>query len=142
MKRVSGHRVLVAAFVLSIATLAFVSFAPMITSVEESGRVNMTTEEGVEEGPTERHSGVRQVTLPEAQGWGAVLLIAGPLLVLTGLPLLARTRRGAIVLRGGSTIVLVAGVFIGALSFGIFYLSPAVLLLVANVMAIKSFEVD
>lgn len=138
MKRVNGYWVLVAALVLSIATLTFVSFAPIIMSVEETGHVNMTTEGDVEERPIERHSKVRRVTLPEAQGWGAVLSVAGPLLVLTGLPLLARTRRGAIVLRGASTIVLAAGVFLGVFSFGIFYLPPAMLLLVATVMASRS----
>lgn len=141
MKRVSGYWMMVAAFIFSIATIAYVSFAPMVTSVEESGHVNMTTEEGAEEELSKRQSEVRQVTLPEAQGWGAVVIIAGPLFVLTGLPLFARTRRQVIVLRGGSTIFLVVGVFLGALSFGLFYLPPAVLMFVATVMVIRSMKI-
>jgi hypothetical protein len=135
MTRVAGYRLVVGAFTVSLLVTAFLAFAPMVTSVSQSASVAVTDGSGAIPEP-EGRAEIRHETLPEAQGWTAVTTVAGPLLVLTAVPLLVTGRRAPILVRGTSTALLLAGVVLGALSFGIFYLPPAALMLVATIVAI------
>lgn len=134
--RAGGYSLVVAAFTVSILVAVILAFAPMVTSVSESAGVTVTQDEE-DVGETERRTAVTHETLPEAQGWGAVAAVGVPLLLLTGLPLLIPWPRAAMVVRAVSTFLLFAGVLLGALSFGIFYLPAAVLMLIATILAFK-----
>lgn len=135
--RVKGSGVVVAAFVVSILAAGFLAFAPVMTSVTESVGVTVTPD-GDTNSVQDRSKQVRRETLAESQGWRTVTTVAIPLLVLTGVPLLVPRRRWAIFARGASTLLLLTGVFLGALSFGIFYLPAAILMGAATILAFEN----
>ena len=119
---------------------AFFAFAPMVAVIEESSQT--TLGESVSGGtaspePEARNARTQETrTLPETRGgWGSVAFVAVPPIVVAALPLLAPRGRPARVLRTLATVLLFGWVLLGALSFGIFYLPSAGLMLMAAILA-------
>jgi hypothetical protein len=129
-----GHRIVGAAFVVSVLATALLAFAPMLAVVESVSEV--AAEDGEVASEPERRTEIRVGTLTQAQGWGPVIVIGGLLLLLSGIPLVARRRRTALAVRGMSTVLLFAGALVGAPSFGILYFPVAGLMLMATLVAL------
>ena len=75
-------------------------------------------------------------SLAEEQGWGDVLRIIVPLLLVAGAPLVVPSGGRARIVRGTSTVLLFGGAVVGILSIGILVLPVAVLMLVATVLSL------
>lgn len=127
----------VAAFAFSVASAIGLSFIPVQTAVSHAVQIEAGQESGSEPSEARESMVVRRQTLPQAQGWGAVAAVSFPLLLLTAFPLVLRRGRRAAVGRLMSTVALFFGVLVGAMSFGILYLVPAVLMLGATVCSLS-----
>lgn len=123
----------------AVGAAAFLAFAPMVAVVEESSQTGVgQSGAGGTAPPTQDSTDARVKetrTLPEAQGWGTVALVTSPPLIVAALPLLAPRGRAAKGLRTLATVLLFGWVLLGALSFGIFYVPVAGLMLVAAILA-------
>ena len=130
MPRDRGHPLVIAATAVSVAMTGVLAFAPLTTSVSAVS----TDEAGVEAAgrPPER---VERQSRTAAQGWGEVARIAVPLVAVTAVPLLAPSGPRARILRTVSTALLFLGAALAILSFGIFVLPSAVLMLVAAALS-------
>ena len=125
----------VAAFAVSVVSAVGLSFIPVQTAVTHSVQVELGQERNSDPSEVGESMEVRRQTLPQAQGWGAVAAISLPLL-LTAFPLFLRRGRPATMGHLVSTVILFFGVLVGAMSFGILYLVPAVLMLSATVCSL------
>lgn len=138
----AGYAFVVAAAGVAVLASLVLAFVPMSTTVSESARVTGAPDRTDAEVPAEPEAQTgRQVThetLAESEGWATVGLVAGPLLLLAGVPLSARRRRPAMAVRGVCGALLLAGTVLGALSFGMFYLPVAALMLVAAGLALTT----
>lgn len=138
----AGYAVVVAAVAVAVLASLALAVAPLGAAVNESARVSRAPRRASTEGPSEPEAQPRRQvtreTLAESDGWLTVGMVAGPLLVLTAGPLLARRRRAAVAARGFCGVLLLAGAVLGALSVGIFYLPAAVLMLVAAGLALTT----
>lgn len=135
----TGYWFVLGAFVAALVACGFLAFAPTVTTVTESVEVTVgaggTTDEQARGSGTPQET-VTQERLAESQGWGIIAGLGGPLLALTGLPLLVRSRRASIVVRWTATVLLWTFTVVGALSFGIFYFVPAMLMLGGAALAL------
>ena len=137
--REPGWWFVLASFAFACVAAAFLSLAPMMmvsqgSSQTTSGRSTL----GGSSSPAPQTLDPRSQetrTLPEAQGWASVAIVAVPPLAASALPLLPRGRRTALVLRTVAAVLLWAWVVLGALSVGIFYLPSAILMLIAAILA-------
>lgn len=138
----AGYAFVAAAAGVALLAGLVLAFVPLSATVSESASLTAAPDPtDTEASPEARAQTGRQIThqtLAETEGWPTVAIVAGPLLVLTGVPLLARRRRPALALRGVSGLLLLAGTVLGALSFGIFYLPVAALMLVAAALALTT----
>lgn len=138
----AGYAFVVAAAGVAVLAGLVLAFVPMSTTVSESARVtpapDPTDVEASSEAEAQTGRQVTHETLAESEGWPTVAIVAGPLLVLAGVPLLARRRGPALAVRAVSGLLLLAGTVLGALSFGIFYLPVAALMLVAAGLALTT----
>lgn len=138
----AGYAFVVAAAAVAVLASLVLAVAPMSTTVSESARVTGAPDAtATETSPDAEAQSGRQVThhtLAESEGWATVALLAGPLLLLAGVPLLAHRRGPAIAVRGACGVLLLAGTVLGALSFGILYLPVAALMLVAAGLALTT----
>jgi len=75
-------------------------------------------------------------SLVEEQGWGDVLRIIVPLLLVAGAPLVVPSGGRARIVRGTSTVLLLGGAVVAILSIGILVLPVGVLMLVATVLSL------
>lgn len=134
MTRDRGYAFAVAAFAAAVAAVGIVAFAPLMTTVEtgferEATPADQTEASTAPESLEER----RSTSIAVSQGWGVVVRIAIPVLLVAAAPLVAPMGRRGRVLRLFSTILLFAGVVVGAMSVGIFLLPAAILMLIAAV---------
>lgn len=138
----AGYTFVVAAAGIALLTGLVLAFAPMSAAVSESGNVtpgpDATDAEASSEAEARTDRQVTRETLAESEGWATVAIVAGPLLVLAGVPLLVRRRGPALAVRAVSGLLLLAGTVLGALSFGIFYLPVAALMLMAAGLALTT----
>lgn len=135
----SGWWFVLASFALACVAAVFLALAPMMAVSEGSSQTTSRRSTlGGSASPVPQTSDLRSQetrTLPEAQGWASVAIVAVPPLAVSALPLLSRGRRTALVLRTAAAILLWAWVVLGALSVGIFYLPSAILMLIAAILA-------
>lgn len=129
-----GYAIVVAAFAAAIAAVGIVAFAPLMTTVETTVQepvppVDRSETSSAPEPIEERGSG----SIAQEQGWGVVIRIAIPVLLVAAAPLLVPTGRLGRLLRLASTVLLFAGVVVGLMSVGIFLLPAAILMLIAAV---------
>lgn len=138
-ERETGWWFVLASFALVCVAAAFLAFAPaMVVSQGSSQTTSGRSTLGGSASPAPQTSHLRTQetrTLPEAQGWASLAVVAVPPLVASALPLLSRGRRTALVLRTVAAVLLWGWVVLGALSIGIFYLPSAILMLVAAILA-------
>lgn len=138
----AGYAFVVAAAGVAVLAGLVLAFVPMSTTVSESARVtpapDPTDAEASPEAEAQTGRQATHETLAESEGWATLAIVAGPLLVLAGVPLLARRRGPALAIRGVSGLLLLASTVLGALSFGIFYLPVAALMLVAAGLALTT----
>lgn len=138
MSRDRGYGFVIAAFTIAVAATGVLAFAPLGATVTETAVPDEDiSEDGVRPQAPEE---VTRRSLVEEQGWSEVARIAVPLLLVTGMPLLAPSGRRARILRGASTVLLFSGVVVGILSVGIFLLPAAVLMLIATAVSLSNRE--
>ena len=138
MTRERGYGLVIAAFVITVAAAGVLAFAPLTTTVTATAvPADEISDEGTRRQPPQDVTR-ENLSLVEAQGWGEVAGIAVPVLLVTGMPLLAPSGRRARILRGVSTVLLFSGVVLGILSFGIYLLPSAVLMFVAATLALTN----
>lgn len=126
-----------AAFAVSVASAIALAFIPVQTAVSHGVQIEVGQGPGSDPSEVGESVEVQRQTLPQAQGWSTVVAISVPLLLLTAVPLFLRRERSARVGRIVSTVILFFGVLVGAMSFGILYLVPAVLMLGATVCTLS-----
>ena len=130
MARDRGYAFAVAAFAAAAAAVGIVAFAPLGQTVEESAQPIDHTEAPTAPEPIEEP---RSISIAQEQGWGVVVRIAIPVLLVAAAPLLAPIGRRGRVLRLASTLLLFAGVVVGLMSVGMFLLPAAILMLIAAI---------
>lgn len=132
MTRDRGYAFAVAAFTAAVAAVGIMAFASLATTVtvEESAPPADQTEASTVTDSIEKR---RSSSIAQEQGWEVVVRIAIPVLLVAAAPLLTPIGRRGRVLRLVSTILLFAGVVVGAMSVGIFLLPAAILMLIAAV---------
>jgi len=137
--REPGWWFVLASFALACVAVAFLALAPMMAVSEGTSQtISGQSTLGGSASPVPQTSDLRTQetrTLPEAQGWASVAIVALPPLAVSALPLLPRGRRTALVLRTVAAVLLWGWVVLGALSVGIFYLPSALLMLIAAILA-------
>lgn len=125
-----GHSFVISAFVAAVVAVGIVAFAPLGTTGE--GTVEEVVPPADESSTAPEPVAERRSTsIVQKQGWGVVVRIGIPVVLVAAAPLFAPTGRSGRVLRFTSTILLFAGVVLGALSVGLFLLPAAVLMLIA-----------
>lgn len=131
-----GYWFVLAAFLAAVIAVSVLAFVPLGTAVEEFTEVTIpeSTWESEHQQQVKQHQEVVQRTIPEVDGWGAVLRVAVPLFLLSGMPLLVPRGRSARLVRGISTVLLTAGM-LAAMSVSIFILPVALLMFVATILS-------
>lgn len=129
MRRDRGYVFAVAAFAAAAVAVGIVAFAPLMTTHEVSIPSPDQTDASTAPEPIAEER--RSSSIPGSQGWGTVVRIAIPVLLVAAAPLAAPTGRRGRVLRSASTVLLFGGVVIGAMSVGMFLLPAAILMLIA-----------
>jgi len=135
MARDRGYGFVIAAFVVALAVAGVLAFVPLGATATE---VAVPDQDVAEDDAAQAQVQVEpeRSSLVEEQGWGDVLRIIVPLLLVAGAPLVVPSGGRARIVRGASTVLLFGGAVVGMLSIGILVLPVAVLMLVATVLSL------
>ena len=133
MARDRGYGFVIAAFVVALAVAGVLAFVPLGATATE---VAVPDQDVAEDDAAQAQVEPVRSSLVEEQGWGDVLRIVVPLLLVAGAPLAVPSGGRARIVRGASTVLLFGGAVAGILSIGILVLPVAVLMLVATVLSL------
>lgn len=124
-RKLAGTRIVIAALAVNALTTVLLLRAPLYGSsastATSDGRLTARTD---------------SATLFDVNGWNAIVPLLIPVLI-AGLPLLAPSRRPAVLGRSMSAFILLAFVVLGAMTVGLFYLPSALLMTIAAFMAVR-----
>jgi|GEM_PF-4872223 len=133
MARDRGYGFVVAAFMVALVVAGVLAFVPLgATATEVAVPAQDVAEDASAQTPVEPG----RSSLVEEQGWGDVLRIIVPLLLVAGAPLVVPSGGRARIVRGTSTVLLLGGAVVAILSIGILVLPVGVLMLVATVLSL------